>query len=223
MGNALSCFLPTINSYRLTTFVAVELTISILVAIFCLFIPAKSSELKWIKIYCLFNAFADLLIDVLALNGINNILIIELFIGFEVFILLNFFSTISNVIFKILKLQNYLLIYLVYFVIIIFYNKPFTLNPFALIYEGILVFTCCIIYFLEELKSPTVPFLYEEPSFWFGAGFLIYYGGTWIIHLGIQYFVVDPKMFVYIWEGQNILSILKYIIIAIGLICSKRN
>lgn len=219
----MSCFLPTFNSNRLTTFVAIELTISILVAILCLFVPIKSNELKWVKIYCLFNALADIIIDVVAINGINNILIIQLFIGLEIFILFKYFSQISALISKILKFQIYLLVYLLYVAIIILQKTPFDFNPYTLIFEGTLIFTCCILYFLEELKTPTVAFLYEEPNFWFGAGFLIYYGGTWIIHLGIQYFVIDPSMFVYIWEGQNVLSIVKNIIIAIGLLCSRRN
>ncbi|MBK7302942.1 MAG: hypothetical protein IPN15_08990 [Saprospiraceae bacterium] len=200
-----------------------ELSVAIITALVSILIPTKSIESKWIRLYCLLNVILDFVAFILARKGIINIPVVYLLIWVEVFILLQYFFIILYPSTKILKFRLYLIIYLIFIGILVFFESFFAFNPYTQIFEGIIIFICCVIYLQKQLKTPTVPFIYEVPNFWFVSGFLIYYGCTWLMLSTIEYFIIDPKLFKYIWDYQNILSILKNIAIIIGFICLKKN
>jgi hypothetical protein len=79
------------------------------------------------------------------------------------------------------------------------------------------IFLLILMYYGDELNEPKADKILNKPEFWIVSGLFIYYGATWIILLAAHYFVKSPITFMYIWEGQNVLNILKNIAIAIGL------
>lgn len=208
--------------YRLTLLQFLELFFAIGAAIISLLIPVKQPELKWIRLYCLINGIAGLVADIMALNRMNNIPIVYLLIWAETFVLIQYFRSITSRIERINQVCLFVFVYSILAGIMLFHENFHSFNSMTQIFEAVLIFILGVIYFREELKSPTVPFVYEEPDFWFGAGLLIYYGSTWLILVSIKFITLQHQDFVYIWDFQNVLSILKYIAISIGLLCSRR-
>lgn len=91
-------------------------------------------------------------------------------------------------------------------------------SPYSGIFEGFVVFICCLLYLANELKNPKVTNIIKVPAFWFVSALLIYYGCSWLILLGTQLVTFKQELFIYIWDGQNILNIIKNILIIIGIL-----
>lgn len=218
----MSGLLCPLNINRLTFLSFSELFFVVITAIISLVIPIKSPEFKWIRIYCVINGLAGLIADFMALNRMNNIPIVYLLIWVETLVLIQYFRSITSRIERINKVWFFVFVYSIFSGILLLFENFHSFNSMTQIFEAVLIFLLGVIYFREELKSPTVPFVYEEPDFWFGAGLLIYYGSTWLILVSIKFITLEHKDFVYIWDFQNVLSILKYIAITIGLLCSRR-
>jgi len=83
-------------------------------------------------------------------------------------------------------------------------------------FEGFVVFICCLLYLANEIKNPLVTNIVKVPVFWFVSAFLIYYGCSWIILLGTQLIPIKKELFNYIWYGQNIFNIIKNFFNTIG-------
>lgn len=193
-----------------------------LVAIFCLFIPTnKTSYFRWIKYYCWLNAIVEISLCVLAEYKITNMPISYFSIWMEVYLLLQFFFITSPPNSKNTELKLYLGIYLGFASILLFLENIFKFNQYTQIFEGIIISTFCILYLRDELKSPKFKNILAEPTFWFVSAFLIYYGCTWLIVLSTEIFIIDKNMFIYIWDYQNILGIIKNIVITVGILCLR--
>jgi hypothetical protein len=75
-----------------------------------------------------------------------------------------------------------------------------------------------LLFLANEFRNPKVTNIVKEPVFWFASAFLIYYGCSWLILLGTQLFTINQELFIYIWDGQNILNIIKNILIMVGIL-----
>lgn len=174
------------------------------------------SSVKWIILYCVIGAIVELLSRFLAVNGIPNIFLYYILVWIEIIVLVFYFNSISETIAKIPLVCLFVPICILMFLILLFLDNSKSLSPYSGIFQGLLIFVLGIITFSDELKVPVYSDIMKEPFFWFVASLILYYGCTSIVLIGAKVFSVDKDIFNYIWNYQNILSILKNIMIAIG-------
>lgn len=177
----------------------------------------KNTTLKWIAYYCISSFILEFTGDTLGFLKINNIAIFYLFIWNSTFCLLGYFIQQSIPIRNIFTFKVSIFLLILFAAIFIIYEGINKFHPFSAILEGIIIFLCCLMYYGGELNEPKADKILNKPEFWIVSGLFIYYGATWILLLAAHYFVRNPSTFMYIWEGQNMLNILKNIAIAIGL------
>lgn len=158
----------------------------------------------------------ELLSRFLAVNGIPNIFLYYILVWIEIFVLVFYFNSISETIAKIPLVCLFVPICILMFLILLFLDNSKSLSPYSGIFQGLLIFVLGIITFSDELKVPVYSDIMKEPFFWFVASLILYYGCTSIVLIGAKVFSVDKDIFNYIWNYQNILSILKNIMVAIG-------
>lgn len=218
----MSYVLSTINVFRLTIYTFFEIIAAIVVAVYGFFTFGKSTSLKWVRYYCFINAVLDSLAITLAMNGVNNMFVVYLLIWAETYVLFKYFREISNRVGKMPGLISYIILYSIFLSINLAFENYQNFNPYSLILESILVFTCCIIFFYEQAKAPQDPFFFHIPDFWFASAFLVYYGSIWLILIGAQYFLIDYNQFVYIWDIQNVISVIKNVGIMVGLYHARK-
>ncbi len=207
----------------MTIYSFLELFIVIGIALYANLTLVKEKHHNWIKYYCLVNAILGGIAATLALNKISNLIIIYMLIWIEVYLLSIYFRKVSS---NVVKLPEFLSLSIIYSILIIIHLLLESLNsfsPYSRIFEGIIVFCYCTLYFIEQAKTPKEPLIFLNPNFWFVSGFMIYYGGTWLILASSQYFINDKGLFIYLWDLHNIISILKYVSIGIGFYLIKRR
>ncbi len=188
------------------------------VAILSYFQKSNDRWLSWIKLYCLINVLIEITSKFLAEYGVKNIFLYYILIWVELFFIIQFFYCHSVTIQKFNKLWFYLIIYIILSFILIFFDTSNEFKPYSGIFGGLIIFLFCLTALVDEIKNPALSNFLKKPVFWFISAFLVYYGCTWVILLGTQLFTIKPELFIYIWDGHNILNILKNILIVIGLL-----
>lgn len=181
----------------------------------------QSDLQKWMRIYCLVNASVEIIAFVLARFGVNNIPLFYILILTEISVIIQFFYVATNFVFKIKKLHLFIFVYSILLALIFQLDSFKNFSTYVAIFEGFIVFIFCLFYLANEIKNPSVSNIVKAPVFWFVSAFLIYYGCSWLILLGTQLFAIEQELFIYIWDGQNILNILKNVLITIGLLCLR--
>lgn len=189
---------------------------TVALAIYCFININRFYSHRWIAIYCFINASVEIVAFILAKKGINNIALYYTLLITEIYAILQFFYSSSSALDRFNKKKLFILIYSILFILIFKFDSFSFFSPYSGIFIGFMVFICCLLYMINEIKNPTVPDIIRVPVFWFISAFLIYYGCSWIIFLGTQLFTVKQELFIYIWDGQNILNILKNILITVG-------
>lgn len=186
------------------------------IALLSIVFYSKTSPNKYIRSYCLAKGVIDVL--ALALNrfGINNMPLFFILIWCEAYFILNFFLIRSQTISKVPRISLFIIVYFILLGTFFLFEDVFKFSVYSRIMEGLIIFMLCLIYFNDEFKHPKVANLFTDSAYWFVASFLTYYGSSWLILLGSTYFLSNKGNFVYIWDLQNILSILQNILIYIG-------
>lgn len=178
----------------------------------------RFNQYKWIVIYCFINATVEIVAFIFALRGIHNFLLYYVLIFTEIFAITLFFYSASAFITKVRKVYFFIFIYSI-LCLLLFKFESFThFSPYSGIFEGFVIFIFCLLHLANEIKNPKVSNIVKVPVFWFVSAFLIYYGCSWLILLGTQLFTFKQELFIYIWDGQNILNIIKNILITIGIL-----
>lgn len=173
-------------------------------------------------LYCLADAFIEIFSNTLALSGIPNIFLYYILVWIETFFLLFYYKSVSTTIGSISDLKLFLPVYLILFLILVFLSSSNSISPYSGIFQGLLLFVLGLISFHDELRAARYSDILREPFFWFVASFIVYYGCSSIVLIGAKLFAVDKEVFNYIWNYQNILSILKNIMIATGFMLSRK-
>lgn len=177
---------------------------------------------NWVVLYCATGAIVELVSRFFAVNGIPNIFLFYTLVWVETFILSLYFNSVSITIGRISRVWLILPIYLMLFLILVFLDNPNYLCPYSGIFQGLLVFAFGLISFNDELRTPKHSDILRQPFFWFVASFILYYGCSSIMLIGAKVYSVDKKIFNYIWNYQNVLTILKNIMIATGFILYRK-
>lgn len=195
---------------------------TIALAIFSLFKLSKTNTIKWIVYYCIAGAVIEIISEILALNGIKNIFLYYILVWVEIFFLIFYFITNSQTLQSAPSVWIFIPVFVILFTIRLFLDSSSSLCPFSGIFEGLLIFTLALITFNDELRSPKYSDILKEPYFWFVSSLIIYYGCVSILLIGAKVYAVDKKMFNYIWNYQNIINILKNILISIGFMLYRK-
>lgn len=205
------------NGFILTSFLS-----TFALAVYSIFKFTNSNPIKWIVLYCLADAFIEIFSNTLALSGIPNIFLYYILVWIETFFLLFYYKSVSTTIGSISDLKLFLPVYLILFLILVFLSSSNSISPYSGIFQGLLLFVLGLISFHDELRAARYSDILREPFFWFVASFIVYYGCSSIVLIGAKLFAVDKEVFNYIWNYQNILSILKNIMIATGFMLSRK-
>jgi hypothetical protein len=87
--------------------------------------------------------------------------------------------------------------------------------------ESIFVIAYCILYLFDQLNKPQVIFIYQDPNFWFVAGFMVYLSGT--LFLFIQANNLDLETRDNLWKINYFANIVKNILFAIAFSTKKSD
>jgi len=85
--------------------------------------------------------------------------------------------------------------------------------------ESILIISFCIFFLFQELKNPEVPFIYQNPNFWFVFGMLGYLAGNFFLFL--QYANISSDVRDGFWTINLLFNILKNVLFAIAFYLPK--
>jgi hypothetical protein len=85
--------------------------------------------------------------------------------------------------------------------------------------EAILIVAYSIFYLFDQMNKPQVMFIYQEPTFWFIVGFIIYFSGT--LFLFIQASHLDREIRDNFWKINLFLNIAKNILFAVAFSTKK--
>jgi len=206
-----------LNGFILTSFIS-----TVALAIYGSFKFSNTNPIKWIVLYCLADAIIEIFTNALALNGIPNIFLYYILVWIETFLLLLYFKSVSATIGSIPYLKLFIPVYVILLQILVFLSSTKSISPYSGIFQGLLLFVLGLISFHDELRAARYSDILREPFFWFVASCIVYYGCSSIVLIGAKIFAVDKEVFNYIWNYQNILSILKNIMIATGFMLSRK-
>lgn len=195
---------------------------TVVITIYGSFKFTNSDPVKWIVLYCIAGSVIEIFSNTLAINGISNIFLYCCLVWIETFVLLFYFISISETISKFPQIWLLLPIYLILLLIWLFLDNSKSLSPYSGIFQSLLIFTLGLISFNDELRAARYSDILREPFFWFVASLVLYYGCSSIVLIGAKVFSVDKIIFNYIWNYQNLLNILKNIMIAVGFILFRK-
>jgi hypothetical protein len=85
--------------------------------------------------------------------------------------------------------------------------------------EAILIVAYSIFYLFDQMNKPQVMFIYQEPTFWFIVGFIIYFSGA--LFLFIQASHLNREIRDNFWKINLFLNIAKNILFAIAFSTKK--
>jgi hypothetical protein len=85
--------------------------------------------------------------------------------------------------------------------------------------ESIFVISFCIFYLFDQLNRPQVMFIYQDPSFWFVVGLMVYLSGN--LFLFIQANNLDKEVRNNFWKINLFANITKNILFAIAFSTKK--
>lgn len=110
------------------------------------------------------------------------------------------------------------LLYFAFATINFLFIQKMSIVSYSFFIEALVVVFFCIAYFYYLLISLPTQNLQRLPSFWIVSGLFFSYSGKLVIYGVTYYFITYVEYTVaYIWETHNILTLLSYIIIFIGM------
>lgn len=141
-----------------------------------LFLKKQTIGLKLVTIICIFNLISDLIGNLIGLYNLNNHWLYNVsdFFRNELWLFF-YFLNFKEVKFYKSILHLFLLIYPLIFTFTQFYQSIFILQSISYISGGILIISCCFLYYLHEFQKTNEDNIFNSPNFWFSTGLIIYY------------------------------------------------
>lgn len=141
-----------------------------------LFLKKQTIGLKLVTVICIFNFVSDLIGNLIGLYNLNNHWLYNVsdFLRNETWLLF-YFLYFKNEKFYGQLIKMFLWIYPVIFFITQYYQSIFILQSISYICGGILIITCCFLFYLYEFQKTETENIFESPYFWFSTGLIIYY------------------------------------------------
>ncbi|MDE3236527.1 MAG: hypothetical protein KGO81_11270 [Bacteroidota bacterium] len=174
--------------------------------------------LLYLAVTCLMMGVADYMAD----RGINNLYLYHMYALIECSLLVVYVEQLSlnnkKLIFALIG------IFFIYWCInIIFLESYQSFNGISLSIESLLISFCCFRYLLSLTQKEEIMFFQKLPGFWIVSGLLFYHMCSFLIMLLYKnwHFFNDLTPVV-IWNIIEVLNLVKFIIIAIGILCIYR-
>jgi hypothetical protein len=180
----------------------------------------------WVLFFFNFYSFFS---NLLIINHWNVPLGLDIYFLYRLFTILGyslvalfFYKNISSRLTRRLIIITYivLLLYAAYDYIIS-PRKSFDSIPSSI--EAIFIIICSIFYLFEQIKKPSVLFIYTLDKFWIVASLLIYYTGTFFLFISAEAYFVDPAFAKNYYLINNSFLLLKNIVFSIGLLIKDRS
>jgi len=181
---------------------------------YLVFLKRNRGEGLWVVfLYSLLSLLTELLFDILRLQ-----IVFSLFNFVEVTLFALFaYSSFQEKKFKYIPIVGTLIFYLV--AIINFTNKRFDSISASL--ESILIIPYCILLLYEQIKDPSIVFVYYNKKFWVIIAFLLYFSAT--LFLNIYYSNLSAEQRSNYWVINNFFDFLKNILFCIAFIMKKSD
>jgi hypothetical protein len=179
---------------------------------YLIFLKRNRGEGLWvIFLYSLLSLLTELLFEILQRQIIYSIFTIVEFTLFSLF----FYISLKEKRFKYIPIIGALIFYIV--AISNFTNKKF--DSLSVSLESILIIPYCILLLYEQIKDPSIIFVYYNKKFWVIIAFFLYFSAT--LFLYIYYSTLSAEQRSNYWLINNFFEILKNILLSIAFIMKK--
>ena len=116
-------------------------------------------------------------------------------------------------------------VYFIFWLLNLIYWEPLNMfNSNSAGLANLIILALCMSYMLVLSKSDEILYFQRLPSFWIAGAFLVYCAVSFLVILAFKYFLENNLMqeAIDIWYIQNIANIVKFTMIAIGILCYRR-
>jgi hypothetical protein len=145
---------------------------------------------------------------------------------FLVYNILSFFCVFYFFYFELKRKNNnfFLLTFILFVILLIYLYQNFNMqevliiNSYLKIFITSFILICTTLWFVKLIKEGFLLNLLQTGSFYFIAGFVIYYCGTlFLFLLSDQLYKTDPKLFTYYWGINIFLNFVLRTLLLVGL------
>ena len=172
-----------------------------------------------ILLYCILSLFTEAAFSALG-QKIDKYYIYASFTIIEFTIFSYFFYRYLNGKLKYVPALGGVLFYLMAFANF-FLRKSDTFDSMAASIEAILLIIYCLLFLYEQLKDPSIMFVYNTKKFWFVFALLLYFSSTLFLFLYAATFTKDQRK--NYWSINNLFEILKHLLFCVSLLMKKNN
>lgn len=194
-----------------------------LIAIIVLFrkVPKETILLFW---YFIFSIALFWYSNYLADRSIPSVFLYHIFSVAELAFLLPYFVIITNK--NGLKKITYWVLggfIAVSIINILLLESLQSLNSNTLAIEFLIIIVYCFIYYLQLSQTEKLLGFFKEPTFWIVTGFFVYFAIDVIVFALYKYAAKYNRAILFdFWAFQEIMYIIKNIIIAYGILCYRK-
>lgn len=170
-----------------------------------------------IFLYCLLSLVAEVAFGFL-LKWIPKYYIYGSFTVIEFTIFSSFFYRYLKGKMKYFPIAGGIILYLIAFVNF-FTRKAEDFDSLGASVEAILLIIYCILFLYEQIKDPSIMFVYYTKQFWFVIALLLYFSSTLFLFLYAASFTNQERK--NYWSINNIFEILKHLLFCVSLTLKK--
>jgi hypothetical protein len=185
-----------------------------------IFFARFSKSNKWLSVYLVILPFLVLWMNLEAYQHKNNMYLKHVLAHFEISIFsLYYYFLFEKLLFK----RLVLVLFIGYVIFAIFdttFYESFTAYPsnIGFVYS-LLIILFSLLFFFEIYEKGEVLYIERHPHFWINSALLIYYSGTLILGLFINYLLyrIPREKFIYLDEFFSAMTIVFNVLVCIGL------
>ena len=105
-------------------------------------------------------------------------------------------------------------VFVLFSTVYLFTSKDTGFDSISASIEAITIVAFCILYLFDQLNKPQVVFIYQDPNFWFVAGFMVYLSGALFMFIQASELIKATRD--HFWNITLFASITKNILFSIG-------
>jgi hypothetical protein len=181
---------------------------------YLVFLKRNRGEGLWvIFLYCVLSLLTEMLFGITKLHVIFACFNIVQFTLFSYF----FYSSLKEKKFKYIPVIGAVVFYAV--AISNFTSKRF--DSLSVSLASVLFIPYCILLLYEQIKDPTILFVYNNKKFWIIIAFFLYFSATLFLYL--YYSTLSEEQRYNYWLINNFFEILKNILFSVAFIMKKND
>jgi len=185
-----------------------------------IFFTRFSKSNKWLSVYIVLLPFLVLWIDHEAFQQKNNMYLKHILAHLEIgtFSLYYFFLLERKIFRKLIQLL--FTGYIIFSIIDTLYYESFSIYPsnIGFVYS-LMIILYSLLFFFEIYEKGEVLYIERHPHFWINSAMIIYYSGTLILGLFVNYLMyrIPRDKFLYLDEFFSAMTIVFNVLVCIGL------